>query len=259
MGKLKIGISCCFFHADPLRPVFKGKTLVYSEQSISHWAMSQGAMAFLIPPPAERSSVTLKDLAGEMDCLILQGGSDVSPKNYGETPLKPEWAGDYVRDLYEIALLKEFVAQGKPVLGVCRGAQLINVAYGGTLYQDIQTQIPGALNHRNWDIYDQNFHQIEFVAGSRLAQLYGGMKTAKINTVHHQALKDLGKGLVSEARCPNDGVIDAVRLKSDSDSGDWVAAVQWHPEFHDPKDKSLLDSSPILKDFLEQAKGRKKC
>ena len=250
--KLKIGLSTCFFHADPLRPVFKGKTLIYAEQSITHWVMSQDAIVYLVPPP--QGPVTIRDLAAELDGLVLEGGSDVCPKSYGETALKPEWNGDQIRDIYEQELLREFVRQGKPVLGICRGAQLINVAYGGTLYQDIETQVPGSLNHRNWEIYDHNFHEITIEPGSRLSRLYPGVTKAKINTVHHQAIKDLGKGLHAEAHSPKDQVIEAIRLKSDKD---WVAAVQWHPEFQDPKDKSLLDGAPMLADFLSEVRKRR--
>jgi len=88
----KIGISACFFHADPQRPVFKGKTLLYLEQSIAQWVMAEGAQAWMVPATAAGSPVTLKDLVTELDGLVLQGGSDVAPKSYGETPLKPEWS-----------------------------------------------------------------------------------------------------------------------------------------------------------------------
>ena len=77
-----------------------------------------------------------------------------------------------MRDRYEIELFEAFVGKGKPVLGICRGCQLINVAFGGTLYQDIGTQIPGALDHRDMAKYEQNFHALTFVPGTRLAQLY---------------------------------------------------------------------------------------
>ncbi len=252
--KLKLGISTCFFHPDLTRPIFKGKTLVYAEQSLTHWAMSQGALAYLIPPPKEGGPVSIADLANELDGLILEGGSDVSPKNYGETPLKPEWNGDYIRDVYETQLLKEFVKQGKPVLGVCRGAQLINVAYGGTLYQDIATQIPTARNHRDAEIYDQNFHMIQILSSSGLSKIYPEKTTAKTNTIHHQAIKDLGKGLIAEAICSEDQVIEAIRLDSPND---WVFATQWHPEFHDAKDPTLLDSAPLLTDFLNAVRCRR--
>jgi putative glutamine amidotransferase len=252
---LKIGLSSCFFHADPVRPIFKGKTLIYSEQSMAHWVMSQGAVAYLIPSIEAGGPVSLKDLAQGLDGLVLQGGSDVAPGSYGQKPLKPEWGGDAIRDAYEQALLKEFMNQGKPVLGVCRGAQLINVAFGGTLYQDIEMQAQAALNHRNWEIYDQNFHEIAFEKGTRLSQLYPGMTRAKVNTVHHQAVKDLGKGLIVEAHSPEDGIIEAIRLKDPAHS---VFAVQWHPEFHDSKDASLLKSAPILADFLKEAQTRRR-
>jgi putative glutamine amidotransferase len=240
--KLKIGLSACFFHADPKRPIFKGKTLLYMEQSLSRWVMAEGALVYLIPSPAPDSPVTISDLVTPLDALVLQGGSDVSPKSYGETPLKPEWEGDYVRDQYETALLNEFRAQDKPVLGVCRGAQLMNVAFGGTLYQDIQTQVPHAVEHRNWDIYDQNFHGLKLADG----------QVVKVNSVHHQAVKDLGKGLKAEAWSQPDNLVEAIR----AEKGPYCFAVQWHPEFQDPKDSSLFDSRVFLREFLKAAEKK---
>jgi len=238
--KIKIGLSACFFHADPKRPIFKGKTLLYLEQTLSRWVMAEGALVYMIPSPAPDSPVTLKDLVSELNGLVLQGGSDVSPKSYGEEPLKPEWEGDYVRDQYEIALLNEFRKQGKPVLGICRGAQLVNVAFGGTLYQDIKTQVPGAIEHRNWDIYDQNFHDLKLSSG----------ETTRVNSVHHQAVKDLGKGLKAEAWSVPDNLVEAIH----ADKGPYCFAVQWHPEFQDTKDKSLYDGRIFLREFLKAAK-----
>jgi putative glutamine amidotransferase len=246
---LKIGISACFFHADPQRAVFKGKTLLYLEQSMGYWIMSEGALAYLIPSPAEGARVGLHELVHELDGLVLQGGSDVSPKSYGETPMRPEWAGDFIRDNYEIALVREFMDHGKPVLGICRGTQLLNVAFGGTLYQDITTQLPGSLVHRNWEIYDQNFHEMVFEKDSQLERLYPGQSRGKINSVHHQGIKALAKDLVIEARCPDDGIIEAVRHAGRT----YCYGVQWHPEFHDSADKSLFDGQPILREFMRAA------
>ena len=90
----------------------------------------------------------LHDYAAALDGLVLQGGNDVAPQSYGETPLHDDWHGDRVRDRYEIDLIRAFVAAGKPVFGICRGLQLLNVAYGGTLLQDINTQHPQAREHR---------------------------------------------------------------------------------------------------------------
>jgi putative glutamine amidotransferase len=175
---------------------------------------------------------------------------DVWPGSYGETPLKPEWNGDRIRDDYEMALAKAFSAAGKPVFGICRGLQLINVAYGGTLYQDIATQHPQAPTHRDGEVYDKLFHGITVEPGSRLDSLLNHADRAKINSIHHQGIKDLAPGFAVEARCPTDGVIEAIRHTGKA----WVAAVQWHPEFHRRED-GVLDDSPILDDFLAAAQA----
>jgi len=252
---LKVGIAACFFHADPKRALFKGMTLQYIEQNMAHWIMQRDALALMIPSPdgstrRAGSAVTIDDYARELDALLLMGGSDVCPESYGEAALRPEWNGDRVRDDYEIALLRAFVARGKPVLGVCRGAQIINVAHGGTLYQDIATQRPGSLEHRNWDVYAANFHRTAIVPGSGLAALYPGRAVAKTNSVHHQAAKDVGRDLSVEAWSEPDRIVEALRWSGPS----YVFGVQWHPEFHDPADASLLDDTPILDDFLARAR-----
>jgi putative glutamine amidotransferase len=250
---LKVGLSACFFHADPQRPIFKGKTLQYLEQSLAHWVQSQGVLVYLVPSVAQKSTVQLRDYAWDLDGLVLAGGSDVSPTTYGDKALKPEWNGDEVRDRYEIELAKEFLACNKPVLGICRGAQLLNVLFGGTLYQDIATQVAGAQEHRNWNIYDALHHSIAFEPGSKLSKWYPPQNgKAVVNSVHHQAIKDLGKGLVVEAKA-HDGIIEAIRL---SDDEPFAYAVQWHPEFHG-NDSSLLDGAVMLSDFLNVAKEQR--
>ena len=146
--RLKIGLSACFQHADPARPLFTGKTLQYVEQSIAHWIMSAGAMLGMVPCPTgetARGDVTLAPYAEWQDGVVMHGGADVWPGNYGEEALREEWLGDRVRDLYDLAVVKAFAEVGKPIFGVCRGLQLINVAFGGALYQDLQIQHPGAL------------------------------------------------------------------------------------------------------------------
>ena len=149
-----------------------------------------------------------------------------------------------------MALVRAFSAAGKPVFGICRGLQLINVAHGGTLYQDIATQKPGSRTHRDADAYDLNFHDVSILPGTRLGHLLGGPGAHKINSVHHQGIKDLAPGFTVEATSPDDGVIEAIRATGDA----WIHAVQWHPEFH-RAELGVVDDSPLLKDFLDAAQA----
>jgi putative glutamine amidotransferase len=248
---VRIGISASFFHADATRPIFKGMTLQYIEQNVAHWLMQRDVLAFMVPSPdgstrRAGSRVTLEAYAGALDGLVLMGGSDVAPQTYGEQPLRPEWRGDRIRDDYEIGLLRAFMAKRKPVLGICRGAQLINVAMGGSLWQDITTQVPHGLNHRNWAIYEKNSHATSLVPGSGLARLYPATRIVKTNSVHHQAVKKLGRDLVVEAWSEPDRLVEAIRWTGPS----YVFAVQWHPEFHPEGDRSFVDDTPMLDDFI---------
>jgi putative glutamine amidotransferase len=250
----RIGLSANFFHADPARAIYKGKTLLYLEESMSHWVASGGALTYMVPTQG-RGGPGVDDLAADLDGIVLGGGADVCPRSYGEEPLRDEWGGDEIRDRYEIALIQAFMAVGKPVLGVCRGHQIINVAMGGSLYQDVSTQVDDALLHRDWEPYDANRHTIDLVAGSKLAKLYPGVDGAVVNSVHHQSVKDLGDGLVVEARSRDDGVIEALRLDQE---GVYVVGVQWHPEWmpgpaHLGAD-DLLSSMPVLDEFLDRAR-----
>ena len=236
--RLKIGISACFFHPDPSRATFSKKTLLYLEQSTAHWVMSSGAFPILLP--TEYKPLKYPEIISYIDGLILHGGADIDPRSYGEKPISEKWPGDMKRDRYEISLYKECRKQGKPVMGVCRGAQLINVAHGGTLYQDIPTQLPEALEHRNAEKYDNNFHEIEFKDDEVFGSIFPNIKKSHINTVHHQAIKELGQGLVATGFSPKDNVIEAFRLVEtaplDTKNG-FTIGVQWHPEF-------MLDANP---------------
>jgi len=249
--RLKIGLSACFSHADPSRSLFTNKTLQYVEQSIAHWLMSAGAMVVMVPCPTgetARGDVKLSHYAGWLDGVVMHGGSDVWPGSYGEEPLRDAWIGDRVRDLYDLALVEAFAQAGKPIFGVCRGLQLINVAFGGTLYQDIETQHdhPETQRHRDAVTYDQNFHEIEIVQGSRLAHLYPGVLRARVNSIHHQAVKGLAPGFEIEAWSLPDRVPEAIRRTG---RGGYIAATQWHPEFHKAGTETV-DDTPILRDFM---------
>jgi putative glutamine amidotransferase len=252
---LRIGLASCFFHADPTRPIFKGKTLLYMEESLAHWLMAASAVPQLLPTPA--ADVGAEDLISGVDALVLQGGTDVAPKSYGETPLRPEWAGDRVRDRYETELVRAAMSLDRPVLGICRGLQMLNVIFGGSLIQDIGTQCPGFLTHREYERYDRLQHDISIEPDSWLAGAYPERARGRVNTVHHQAIKALGRGLKVEARSVPDGLIEAVRYEAATEKSPWIYAVQWHPEFQDPSDSSLLPTAPLRQLFLEAAMERR--
>jgi putative glutamine amidotransferase len=254
---IKVGITANFSHPDPERALFKGKRLLMVEESMLHWMMAQGVGVFLIPTDGGFSKDTpdISELVSELDGVLFLGGTDVSPESYGEAPMKEEWAGDRYRDLYEMRIYEQCLAQDKPVLGICRGLQLVNVAERGTLYQDINEQVPGSLVHRDWNVYDQLFHKIKIVEGSGLASLYPEIKEVKVNSIHHQGIKDLAPTLKAEAYSLEDEIIEAVRLDREDR---YVFAVQWHPEFQNRDDENLPDPDKISNEFVNAIKQRMK-
>ncbi len=257
-GPLLIGVSSRIYTPGSVGINAGGiwtKNLHYLEQSVAHWVLSGHAMAVMIPAVTRdsiitRSDLDLDDYAATLDGLLLQGGNDVAPESYGETPQHADWAGDRVRDLYEVELIDAFVRAGKPVFGICRGLQLLNVMFGGTLLQDIATQRPASRAHRDGSAFERHYHAVELVPGTRLSELYPGVQRGTVNSLHHQAIKDLAPDFVIEAVCPEDGMIEAVRRRG----AGYVAAVQWHPEFHVPGDPVNFDDTPLLNDFLQAAR-----
>jgi putative glutamine amidotransferase len=231
------------------------------EQSIAHWLMSAGAMVVMVPCPTgetARGDTKLSHYAEWLDGVVMHGGADVWPGSYGEVPLDDAWVGDRIRDLYDLALVEAFEQVGKPIFGVCRGLQLINVAFGGTLYQDIATQHPGALQHRDPITYDQNYHDIVLVEGTHLSELYPGVAHARVNSIHHQGIKHIAPGFEIEAWSYPDRVPEAIRRESGRGGGGYIAATQWHPEFHQPGSTiSTVDDTAILHDFLAACEVRR--
>ena len=251
---LRIGVSARIFHPEPGSTGLRSKNLQYLEESIAQWVMSRDVLVFMVPTVntgglLHPSNITLRHYAKHLDGLVLQGGADVSPQTYSETPTRPEWSGDRARDLYELELLHEFVDAGKPVLGICRGCQLINVAFGGSLYQDVATNVPEAMAHVNSD-YDAHRHAIVFPQGSSLARMFPKAGRPIVNSIHHQAVKDLGRDISIEAMSDPDGIIEAIRYRRAS----FVMGLQWHPEFHSAGGVDLLDCTPILDEFLRAAR-----
>jgi len=256
---LRIGISARLLHSPPPGSGLPLKPLQFLESNMAQWIMSHGVVALMIPfldqrVPHRRRYAPLRSLVDNLDGLVLQGGIDICAETYGAKPWKEDTDSDPIRDEYELDLLRGFIEAGKPVLGICRGAQLLNVYFGGTLIQDIPTQWPGATRHADDRDYDRLTHEVHFLPGSLLSDIYG-YEPQRVTSIHHQCVDRLGKGLVLEARSPIDLVPEAIR-HTDSP---FVMGVQWHPEFHlgsANEEPGVLDSGPLMMAFLKAAARR---
>ncbi|MCC7111571.1 MAG: gamma-glutamyl-gamma-aminobutyrate hydrolase family protein [Deltaproteobacteria bacterium] len=182
-----------------------------------------GGLPLVTPPLGEGAA--LDQLVELADALVLPGGAfDIDPALYGEAvlpqcgELKPE------RTALERALFERALTRGLPVLGVGGGMQLSNVVRGGTLWQDLDSQVPGNRGHQQAEPKDRACHEVEVVAGSQLARVVAVAKLP-VNSTHHQAVKDLGRGLVITARA-TDGTIEGL----EDPSRPFLLGVQWHPE-----------------------------
>jgi putative glutamine amidotransferase len=179
-----------------------------------------GGIAVLLPPqPVDRDIADR--VLDRLDGLVITGGKDVDPARYGERPHPATDEPGGVRDAWEFTLLDRALHRGLPVLGICRGAQVLNVALGGTLHQHLPDVI-GHTGHRAGNAVFSTL-PVRTVAGTRLAALVG--ESCEVQCYHHQAIAEHGEGLVVSA-WDADGVIEALELLGDR----FVLAVQWHPE-----------------------------
>ena len=183
---------------------------------------------------------TALEAYGRLDGLLLAGGGDVQTGHFGEERRARLSSVDAPRDRVELLLAGKAAEDGLPVLAICRGLQLLNVAWGGTLYQDILAQIPHALRHNFHPDHARNYlgHQVSIATGTLLAELVGAGGMG-VNSFHHQAAKDVAPGLLVSATSP-DGVIEALEASGTS----FVLGVQWHPE-------ELMEGAPRMKRLFE--------
>lgn len=194
--------------------------------------------------PLNLSDDTLRALFDKLDGLLLQGGVDVHPREYGE-PVEP-FCGeiDPARDQVELQLIRWALAESKPMLGICRGIQMMNVAAGGSLYQDISEQLGSPIQHQHikGNPYDFHAHRIEVEAESKLASALEAT-SLEVNSLHHQALKQIAPGFRVVARAP-DGVVEGI----EATNAHFALGVQFHPEW-------MLDDDPrmigIFKTFIQ--------
>ena len=187
-----------------------------------------GAVPWLIPL-LQGDEATLRAIYGHLDGIFLTGGVDVDPSHYGEERHERCDRGDSARDWTEIRLVRWAQVDGKPIFGVCRGIQAINVALGGSLYQDVSLQHPEAIKHDYFPTataYSRDYlaHEIRVEEQSRVGRMLGG-RQLHVNSMHHQGIKRLAPGLAATAFAP-DGLIEAVECAR----GSFLVGVQWHPE-----------------------------
>lgn len=234
MKKPIIGISSNIGTID--RGPFQGLERLFINKAYVDWVAKAGGIPLMLPILSAASDIRAQ--LELVDGLLLSGGQDVDPSYYNEPnhPLLGTVARS--RDDYEMLLLKIAEEQKKPILGICRGLQLINVAFGGTLYQDLTEQ---SESHKNNHL--EGSHLVIFEEASPFASLFS-REVVTTNSFHHQAIKKLASGFEVVARS-EDGVIEAIGRSG----GNWIFALQWHPEV----DNNPLAAEAIFRAFIERA------
>ena len=195
--------------------------------------LQAGGIPFIVPSTTDRT--LLAEIVRRSDGVILTGGDDINPALYAKklpravratVEQTPDGGG---RDLRELVLIDEIFRQRKPLLAICRGHQLLNIALGGGLIADIRRQVPGALNHQRLDLADKIVHEAALTAGSLLAKITGS-RVLGVNSSHHQAVVGPAEPLVAVARS-RDGIVEAMELKPAAARRlPFLLSVQFHPE-----------------------------
>ncbi len=228
-----IGITTTNLKALPGIPAAVPESWVMSQRFILAPTMA-GGVPWMIPLLEHEED--LRPIYDRLDGVLIPGGADVDPSIYGEARHEACEVSDTPRDRVELQLIRWALDDGKPVLGICRGIQLINLAAGGTLYQDLGAQFEGSVKHDYFPgqgfARDALTHDVVVDEGSRLASIFGAGRL-HVNSMHHQAIKDLGAGLVVTARSAEDGVIEGIEVPSHP----FMVGVQWHPEALSPNDE----------------------
>jgi putative glutamine amidotransferase len=184
---------------------------------------AQGALAVLLPSTADPQRAA--EYAALVDGVVLTGGDDPHAHLFGEEPHPRIERVDLRRDRFEIALVRAARERRLPLFGICRGIQLLNIALGGDIYQDIEAQTESAVCHTQRTLGDPAWHEVEITTGSRLAG-YVGQRRLAVNSFHHQACRRPGEGLRVVATAMGDGLVEALE---DPDHR-FFLGVQWHPE-----------------------------
>jgi putative glutamine amidotransferase len=195
----------------------------------THALLEAGGLPWIFPPTPDTAA--LREAMARCDGVLLTGGDDIAARLHrpdADAGLAARCVGvDAGRDLFETALLGEWAARPVPMLAICRGLQVLNVALGGTLFVDLPTERPGEVRHNQTDLTDVPVHPVVVERGSLLARATG-RRSLQVNSTHHQAVRDLAPGLRAVAVAP-DGLVEAAEW-ADADERPWLVATQFHPE-----------------------------
>jgi len=221
------------------------KRVNYLDLAYSQCVLEAGGMPLFFPPLP--SPEFFEQALRLIDGLVLTGGADIHPSFYGEEitariSLSPDQRTEFDLQFFHAAL-----KAGKAIVAICHGMQVMNVALGGSLYQDLDTQRPGSLPHRPKEGDPPSMHRVQVESKSRLAKILGELLEFEVGSTHHQAVKVLGKGLIVNASSP-DGLIEGIELP-DSPK---VIGIQWHPE----KDRTSEASKRLFRGFVDFAASR---
>ena len=227
----------------------KAHTVIGCLTDYCHCVERSGGSPLLLPPNADAS--VIEAAVERMDALLLTGGGDICPSEYNEEPHPATERQDKTRDAMERTAARIARERGMPILAICRGIQVLNIEFGGSLIQDIPYQVEGALRHTAKKDEEPAYHSIKVCADSLLARVLGATETM-VNSTHHQSAGRIGEGLRVCARA-SDGVVEGL----EGEDGSPILAVQWHPE------RMYDDSAPNrrLFDWLvaESVKWRQSC
>lgn len=233
--------------------LWKKKALFLKEAYVKSVQKAGGVPVLLTP------FMNVEDALKIVDGILFAGGGDIHPKHYKEDISPKIRSIEPYRDQFEIELFKKALEMGLPILGICRGAQLINVALGGTLYQDLESEVVNSIKHdwfaRGEDLLPRDYpvHNVKIKLNTKLFEILkptvevesASDAVLEVNSYHHQAIKRLGEGLKAVAYAP-DGVIEAVEM-----SGGFVVGVQWHAE-------CMGNMRPLFEAFVNEAMRQKR-
>lgn len=222
------------------------RTYASVSQHYSRAVVQAGGIPVLIPILAEGTD--LSPYLACVDGLLLSGGEDVSPLLYGEDPIKEVKKFSVPRDSQEMILFQKAFDMKKPILGICRGHQLIHVALGGSLHQDVYAQVSGAIGHDPIEnSVDALYHQVVIDVDTQLYKIFN-TEVLGVNSLHHQAVKQVGRGMKATAHA-KDGMIEGTEYMGDQ----FLVSVQWHPEDLTLKHPQHLE---LFKAFVHACGGK---